>query len=203
VSGDEPPRDLLGLLASRAPHNAAYPIVVIDGRGASGKSTLATLLLSVLTDVVVVSGDDYFERHDDPVTWGAFNEERFDTDVLSALRSGRRTISLQPHDFSRSGLTPPLTHDVRAGVVVERCFGFGLSVEWDVRIWVETPRAVCLERGIRRDATDELGDRVVRAWEDVWQPREDEYIRQFRPQEKADIVVDGTLPFEGQLGVPD
>ena len=84
---------------------------------------------------------------------------------------------------------------------MERCFGFGLAVDWDVRIWVETPKAVCLARGLERDASDELGDRVRLAWEQVWQPREDDYISQRRPSELADIVLDGTRPFAEQLSV--
>lgn len=191
------------LCASRAPHNGAYLTVAIDGRGASGKSTLAALLRESLPDFVVISGDDYFERHDHPVTWGAFNEDRCDSELLTPLRAGGRTVHVRPYDHSRSALAAPIAVEVGPGVVVERCFAFGLNVEWDVRIWVETPRGVCLERGLRRDASDALGDRVVRAWADVWQPREDEYIRQTRPRARADIVVDGTAPFDQQLGISD
>ena len=86
-----------------------------------------------------------------------------------------------------------------SGVVVERCFGFGLNVDWDVRIWVETPRSSCLTRGIERVTSDAFGERVPLAWGTVWQPNEDDYIAVHHPQQSADLVLDGTAPFADQL----
>jgi len=189
------------LLASRPPRNGAYPTVVVDGRGGSGKSRLGSWLREELPGFVVLNGDDYFEPHDDPITWGDFNEARFDAEVLAALREGRRSIGMRPYSYRLGRVEAPRLVSVVSGVVVERCFGFGLDVDWDVRIWVEAPRSICLTRGIERDTSDKLGDRVRLAWEQVWQPREDDYISERRPREVADIVLDGTKPFAEQLTV--
>jgi uridine kinase len=197
----ERPVDLGRLLASGRPRNGAYPTVVVDGRGASGKSSLGTWLRDQLPGFVVLNGDDYFEPDDDPPAWGGFNEARFDADVLALLRAGRRTLGMRPYSYRLGRVEEPRPVRIVAGVVVERCFGFSLDVDWDVRIWVETPKAVCLARGLERDASDELGDRVRLAWEQVWQPREDDYISQTRPGALADIVLDGTLPFAEQVSV--
>ena len=63
-----------GVLRDRAPRNGAYLTICVDGRGASGKTTLAECLRSALPGWEVVHGDDYFEPHDDLITWGDFNQ---------------------------------------------------------------------------------------------------------------------------------
>ncbi len=187
------------LLGGVRPRNGAYPTVVVDGRGGSGKTTLAGLLGERLPGYAVIHGDDYFEPHDHPVTWGDFAEERFDADVLARVRAGDRVIPVQPYDFPqrRLGDVRPLTID--RGLVVERWFGFDLDAPWDLRIWVETPPEICLERGLGRDGGIALGERAVLAWTTVWQPREEAYIALTKPQRRADLVLDGTRPFEPQL----
>jgi uridine kinase len=182
-----------------APANSSYPTICIDGRGASGKTTLADLLGTKWPGFTVIHGDDYFEPHDDPITWGDFNEQRFDADVLAALRAGDRTIGLGKFDFPTGRVVDTPALQVSAGVIVERWFGFGLDVPWDLRIWVETPAEVCLRRGLARDAAGALGDRARVAWEAVWQPREQRYIDTLDPLGLADVVLDGTRPFADQV----
>jgi streptomycin 6-kinase len=53
-------------------------------------------------------------------------------------------------------------------------------------IWVETPRELCLQRGLERD-----GEAMRAQWE-AWLAAEDRYIAAERPQEHADAVVLGT-----------
>jgi uridine kinase len=179
-------------LSNRRPRNGAYPTVAIDGRGASGKSTLAAELATRLPSITVIHGDDYFEPHDDPITWGAFNEVRFERDVVQALRSGAREIPLRPYDYAEGRVVDLAPRTVEQCVVVERCFSFSLDVPWDLTIWVDAPAATCLERGLRRDADAAPDDRAERAWRDVWQPAEDRYIAATNPLSAADIVVLGS-----------
>ncbi len=188
------------VLRDRAPRNGAYPTICVDGRGASGKTTLAQFLLAARPGWNVVHGDDYFEPHDDPITWGDFNETRFDTDVLTPIRAGDRRIPVRPFDFPKGQVGPERLLSIGLGLLVERWFGLTLDAPWDIGIWVETPPEVCLARGLARDGAHALGDRARLAWETVWQPREERYIRDFAPTGTADFVVDGTAPFESQFG---
>jgi uridine kinase len=192
-----PLRDLVGQLRAS---NGSYLTICIDGRGASGKSTLADVLAAQWPDFVVIHGDDYFEARDDPITWGDFNEERFDAEVLSRLRRGEPHLRLHPYDFALDRVVDGPVLDVDRGVIVERWFGFGLDVPWDLRIWVETPAEVCLRRGLARDGPSALGDRARVAWETVWQPREQRYIDSIKPEALADVVLDGTRDFAAQFG---
>ncbi|HET7899714.1 MAG TPA: hypothetical protein VFL59_00915, partial [Candidatus Nanopelagicales bacterium] len=146
-----------------------------------------------------VHGDDYFAPHDDPLTWGDFDEERFDADVLSRVRAGERSIPVQPFDFPAGRLGGLRPVRVERGLIVERWFGFGLDAPWDVRIWVETPAEECLRRGLARDGGVALGERARLAWTTVWQPREQAYIDRLHPHDVADLVLDGTQPFPAQL----
>ncbi len=53
-------------------------------------------------------------------------------------------------------------------------------------IWVECPRDQRLKRGLERDGED-----ARQMWEDNWMVHEDLYVGVQRPQERADLVVDG------------
>lgn len=187
------------VLRERTPNNGVYLTICVDGRGASGKTTLADFLGTRLDGFTVLHGDDYFEPHDDPITWGDFNETRFDADVLSRVRIGERPIPLKPFDFPHGRIGDEQLLAISRGLLLERWFGLALDAPWDVTIWVDTPPEVCLERGLSRDGAAALGDRARLAWETVWQPREERYIRATAPTDAAQFVVDGTRPFNDQF----
>ena len=66
-------------------------------------------------------------------------------------------------------------------------------------IFVDTPREISLRRGIERDInTGKTAEEVNRMWE-AWFEEEDTYIQRDNPKEHADIVVDGTKPFDEQI----
>jgi uridine kinase len=129
---------------------------------------------------------------------GDFNEDRLDAEVLAPIRVGAPSFTVRPYDFSLTQVVPGTLVTVERGVILERWFGFGLPVAWDLTIWVEAPREVCLERGLARDG-GALGDRARATWEQFWQLREEKYITATSPREHADIIVDGTAPFEDQF----
>jgi uridine kinase len=52
-------------------------------------------------------------------------------------------------------------------------------------IWVETPRELCLKRGLERDGQDKL-----ELWR-KWFAQEDEYIARDQPRQYADLEVSG------------
>ena len=191
------PFDLQTFLQSHPPRNGRFHTVAVDGRGGSGKTDLGVLLSQLLPDYLMLNGDDYFEPLADELAWGDFNEPRFARDVVTPLMQGLTSLSYQPYDFALDALEPVKEQHVDRGVVIERCFTFGMPIDWDLRIWVETPREVCLARGIARDHLPR--DRVIAVWTQLWQPREDHYIQAIRPGQSADLVVNGTRPFRDQI----
>ena len=67
------------------------------------------------------------------------------------------------------------------------------------RIFVDTPKDVCLERGIARDmGTGKSKDELTKMWQD-WFTEESKYMQKDNPKQKANLVIDGTRPFEDQI----
>ena len=181
---------------THTPRNGEFFTIAIDGRGGSGKTSLAKYLEEQLPVVLVMYGDDYFEPVDDPTLWGEFNEDRFINDVIDPLQHGC-TFVYKPYDWHTE---PHITEQhITVGKVLclECCYSFAFELDWDLKIWVETPKEICLERGLHRD--NELGkERVLKAW-NIWQQREDEYIQKTQPLQAANLILDGTMPFSEQI----
>ncbi len=183
-------------LNSRKPKNGRFYTVAIDGRGGSGKTHLANYLKNLLPDFVFLNGDDYFEPMENDVAWGVFNDKRFIEDVIKPLKTGDNFVH-RPYNWHSFPHITEEPIEVKKGVCIERCFSFDFDLNWDLKIWVETPKEICLRRGIAREHMAE--EVVIKVWRDVWQPKEDEYIAQYEPQKQADFVIDGTKAFNLQL----
>jgi uridine kinase len=184
------------LIFQNPPKNGKFYLVAVDGRGGSGKTTLSNLLLAVLPEFVLLHGDDYFEPANNGIAWGYFNDKRFVKDVVKPLEAGKG-FTYRPYDWHTDPHTSNQQITVEHGLILERGYSFDFPLNWDLKIWVETPREVCLERGLEREHMEI--ERSKKAWE-VWQKAEDDYVHRFRPQETADLVLDGAKPFSEQLG---
>lgn len=188
--------EIRDILNRRPPHNGDFYTLAIDGRGGSGKSVLANYLAKLMPDFIVINGDDYFEPVRNKILWGDFNEARFNHDIIQPLKVGN-SFTYRPYDWHVEPHVTERNISVAGGFCLERCFSFSLDLDWDLKLWVETPRALCLARGVARESLPK--ERAMAAWRDVWQPREDEYINREHPNEVADVVIDGTTPFEEQI----
>ncbi len=184
------------LLNSHKPKNGKFYIVAIDGRGGAGKSNLGKYLTGVLHDFLIINGDDYFEPVENQVVWGAFNNERFIEDVIDPIQSSSKFL-FRPYNWNSGPRYLDMPKTIKRGICIERCYSFEFDIDWDLKIWVETPKDICRQRGMARETMPK--DRVRLAWETVWQPRETDYIEKTHPQEIADIIVYGTKPFEDQI----
>jgi len=187
--------DITTYLATHTPKNGKFFTIAIDGRGGSGKSSLVEYLKPVLPGFTMLNGDDYFEPVENQVVWGDFNDKRFAEDVIKPLKVSS-TFTYKPYDWHTEPHITEKNITITKGFCLERCFSFRFDLDWDLKIWVETPKDVCLERGIARESMPK--NRALGAWK-IWQQQENDYIHDFRPQQKADVVIDGARPFEVQL----
>ena len=154
-------------------------IVAIDGHGGAGKSSLARVM-SVELDAPIVHTDD-FASWDNPIDWWPELIKK----VLEPLALGN-TARYVPTTWGGPQ---------RQEVVVEPCDCVlleGVSASREAfrpflaySIWVETPHAIRLRRGIQRDGESALLD-----WE-RWMGEEDAYVARERPAEHADAVIAG------------
>jgi len=160
-------------------------LVGIGGHGAAGKSTLAARLADEVPGVQIVATDGFFDGDQ-------FDLRRLRTDVVDELLAGRSAM-YEPWDWARgapSGTTVAVRPD---GVVViegvcalHEMFRHAL----DVRVWVDAPTDVRLDRAVARD-----GESSRSTWMELWMPNEEAYVASDRPVECADIVIDGNHPF--------
>jgi uridine kinase len=165
-------------------------IVAVDGRGGAGKSTLAERLARELGATIVHTDD--FASWENPVDWWPALLEQ----VLEPLARGE-PAAFVPNSWGgppkERVVVEPGGVVVLEGVTASRA-AFRPYLAYS--IWVETPRELCLARGLERD-----GEEARPQWE-AWMEAEDAYIAAERPAEHADLIVRGDEPLEG-LVVPD
>lgn len=168
-------------------------IVGIDGYGGAGKSSLAKRLAEAL-DAEVVSVDNFWrpkatrpERATVVADPGSDYEwERLRDRVIEPL-SRDRPARYRRYDWQSDEMAE--WRDVPAGgiVIVEGVFSTRpeLAPLYDLRIWVDTPRDICLKRGIERD-----GEAHRDLWENEWMQAYDRYAAGGATG-RCDLVVNG------------
>jgi uridine kinase len=158
-------------------------LIAIDGHGGAGKSTLAHQIADKIESVTIICLDD-FSRPSVP----GWDQDRFRRQVLNPLLAGNPG-RYKRWDWDRDEGAE--WHDVPSGrtVIVEGVSSTRteLGAPWDLTIWVDAPESVRLKRGIERD-----GEELRSMWLEVWIPGENAYVTEQRPQERADLFVDGT-----------
>jgi len=191
-----------GVAAPRLP----FPPVVlgIAGCSGSGKTTLAAELARTLGGIHFHLDNYYLDlshlphservlqNFDDP----AIIESPLLARHIAALARGE-AIDRPLYDFSTYTRVPDRTERVLAArfVVVEGLFALyypELLPLYSLRIYVETPDAVCFERRMRRD-TEERGrtpESVLRQYEATVRPSSLKFVRPSAAN--ADLTVDGT-----------
>ena len=192
-----PKVSLSAKLLANPPKNGCYYLIAIDGRSAAGKTTLTSYLQDLMPGFSVINGDDYFEPIEHPITWGGYNEERFYQDVIKPLSQTQTTINFRPYDWDSQSDTKSQTININKGLFIDRCYSFSFDLNYDLKVWVEAPRDLTLNRGISRSSMPK--ERAEKVWRELWKPLEDEYIKETNPKDMADIVIDGTQSYDQQI----
>lgn len=177
-------------------------LVAIDGPGGAGKSSFADGLRESDPTIQIVQMDDFYrpsaERTRSRSEVGSeFDWRRLRRQVLEPLRRDR-PARYQRYDWPSDRLAE--WHSINAGgiVVVEGAYSMRTELAdlFDFSIWVESPSDVRLARGLARD-----GEAMRERWTSEWMPEEDRYATLQDPAERADLVVDGTVPYRAD-GAP-
>lgn len=166
--------------------------MAVDGRGGAGKSTLARMLADGWPGATVVEMDDFHrptaERQPRPGRHGGnYDRERLVKELLEPVSAGRPG-SYRRYDWDDDRLAE--WHEVPADgvVIVEGVYSSSemLAPYFDLRLWVDCPYDVRLARGLARD-----GEEMRNRWVQEWMPAEDAYVAAERPDERAELVLDG------------
>lgn len=190
--------DLRTRLASGAAWVGQTKFLSIDGHGGSGKSTLAMYLGEKL-EAEIIHIDD-FSGWDSPPNWW----KKIIQNVFMPISEGAASITYQPVSWSADH-HPALVENqpvtpfmILEGVSSSRPEFLDFIA---FSIFVDTPKAECLRRGIERDRVSGKSEDELRALWHGWMAEEDRYFSEANPRAHADLVIDGAKPFDAQIRV--
>ena len=172
----------------------AVRLVGVDGAAGSGKSTFAAKLAVALSGAPIIPIDDFLAWDDLQAFW-----PRFEAQVLEPLFAGK-DLRYQKrdwtHDWSGRGLGEWREVKFNPVVVLE---GIGaarrqVSARLCHAIWIDAELELRMARGIARD-----GEQARGLWEG-FMPGEAEFLAADGARARADLIVDGSRPYEANDG---
>jgi uridine kinase len=163
---------------------SSLTIMGIGGFGGAGKTTLARRVEGEIGDAQVVATDAFW-------TGSSFDLERLRTSVLDRLLAGE-VAEFDEWDWASKSANTGRRLRPEGLIIVEGVCALHEMFRDDlrVRVWVDAPRDVRLERGVARD-----GEASRATWEHVWMPNERSYVERDDPISCAHLLVDGAQPF--------
>lgn len=158
-----------------------FVLIGIDGFGGSGKTHLAQFIKNSLPNTRIIEMDDFYS----PKLKRA-DIERVSAQVLKPL-SKFETSRYQIYLWKEDKFVDADPINRKGVVIIEGVFSLSSELEkyYDIKIWVDCPSDIAMERGILRD-----GEEVRNKWVNEWLPSEKEYVATQNPKVKADFVVD-------------
>lgn len=160
-------------------------IVAFDGLSGAGKSTVAGAFAHAVGAPVVPV--DHFLLWGDITSWWP----RFEVEALAPLAAGRparfRVRDWTGDPLGSGLLDEPVSVEPAPIVVVEglTCARGAADPYVTLRVWVEAPVELCLQRGIARDG-EVMRDRWVQSL-----AQQDEFFLEDDTAGRADLVVSG------------
>lgn len=165
-------------------------ILAVDGRSASGKSTVAARLAGLVPGAAVVHSDDV-------AWWESFFgwDQLMRAGILEPIRRGEG-VNYRPPAWDRRGRQGAI--DVPAGLPLVVIEGVGVSRRSlahliDGTIWIQSDMHAARRRGIERDGSSPAD---VEFW-DEWDREELRFLADDRPWERAVAVICGTPDLAG------
>lgn len=169
-----------------------YVLIAIDGRCASGKSTLANRLLwHYGEDAALFHMDDFFlppemrtaERLSQP--GGNIHHERFLIEVLEPLKKGF-AFRYDRYDCQTGGYAA-VRAERKKVTIVEGVYALHplLYPHYDLKVFVTLEKDLQLERLLIRG-----GPERTRRFVEEWIPMEEKYFRFFGIREQCDLVIE-------------
>ncbi len=172
--------EIASLVRTGTPRLGSTRLVAVDGPAGAGKSTFAASL-AAWCDALVVHTDDFAAGNNELPWWARLEEQ-----VLEPIAQGRPG-RYQRYDWDRRALAE--WHDVAPGgvLVLEGVSSARAAVRdrLSLAVWIDTPRALRLARGLERD-----GVHTLPLWEQ-WMVAEDAHFATDRTRDHADLIIPG------------
>lgn len=163
-------------------------IIAIDGRCASGKTTLAKTLKNTL-NCNLFHADDYFLLPEQRtaerlrIPGGNFDIERFYNEIILGLKSGNN-FSYSPFNCSTMSLSEPVYVTKAKINIIEGSYSCHPDIinNYDLTIFVTTDKKIQKERILQRN---KLNSEMFFS---KWIPLEENYFNHFDIENKCDYV---------------
>ncbi len=167
-------------------------LIAIDGRCASGKTTLAAFLQERIQECDVVHMDHFFlqdaqrtkERLAEP--GGNVDYERVEAEVIRPLRNGQEA-EYRPYDCTAKALGKPRRIAPQRYVFIEGSYSAhpALWDYYDLKIFLTTDETQQMKRIRHRG-----GDAAASVFRDRWIPLEESYFQACRIRERCDMCFE-------------
>lgn len=165
-------------------------IIAVDGRCASGKTTLAEKIREQL-DCTVIHIDGFFLRPEQrteerlAAPGGNVDYERFLSEVLLPLKNGI-PFSYRPYDCRTKTLAEPVTVTPTEITVIEGsyCCHPELWKYCDLHIFLSIDKETQKKRIIQRNG------KMASVFQNMWIPLEEKYFSFFGIREKCEMTFD-------------
>lgn len=171
----------------------ARVIVAIDGRCASGKTTLAEELRRQ-TACTVFHTDDFFLRPEQRTPerfrtpGGNVDYERLEEEILLPLRNGADQISSSAFDCQTQTMRSPVRVCCAPVIFVEGSYSChpALTKYYDMRIFLQVSVEEQAARITKRNGM------AAHMFFERWIPLEEEYFSAYQIEENSDLRIDTT-----------
>lgn len=164
-------------------------VIGIDGRCASGKTTLASCIAKEF-NAQIIHMDEFFLPLDLRTeqrlseTGGNVHYERFNDEVVSGLESGAE-FAYRVFSCKHGGFTETKRILPDKPVIIEGSYALHpkISLKYDLKIFVKADYETRLARILERN-----GAEALEVFKSKWIPLEDKYFDEFRIEDSCDII---------------
>ncbi len=164
-------------------------LVAIDGRCASGKTTLADALKRDL-GCSVIHMDHFFLRPEQRTSerlsqpGGNVDYERFLEEVLKPLSRGE-AFSYRPYDCQKQRLSDEIFVEPRAVTIIEGAYSCHprLVNKYDLRVFMS------IEAGEQMRRIQNRNGKAAERFREEWIPLEERYFEAFGVQDKCELCL--------------
>ena len=168
-------------------------IIAIDGRCASGKTTISKQL-AMLLNAEIIHLDDFFLSQEQKTkerlaeVGGNIDYDRFLNDVLLNLKSNK-PFKYQVFDCNKQSLTNYVNINNNGYIIIEGSYAHHpkFSNYYDYKIFLNVNEEVQIERLKIRNP------RLLNRFIDEWIPLEEKYFQTFEIRKHADYLIDTSI----------
>lgn len=165
-------------------------IITIDGKSGAGKTTCATIL-SEIYGYPIVHMDDFFLQAKQRTSvrlneiGGNIDYERFIEEVIMPINN-QQSFTYQIFDCHSMNFNHSKYISFDKGIIIEGCYSMHPKMKdySHFKIFMDIDENTQKKRILKRN-----GEFILKRFIEEWIPKENEYIKEFKIKEKADIII--------------